>query len=106
MAEGSDFEFYATGLRNPFDVYVTPNNFIYCQDNGPNQGFGASVVGYDVENKIPLRSEAGFENVNGGIEVSLLDEINLLIEDSWYGHPNVARYRSNVTGSHEGLYKP
>ena len=88
-----DITFYVTGTRNPFDVYVAPSELVYSQDNGPNKNFGGAVEGYDTAKNIPKLRPGSIEK--GGDEVSLGDEVNLLVEGQWYGHPNVARFRAD-----------
>ena len=91
--DDDDITLFATGTRNAFDVYVTPAMFVYATDNGPNSGFGGAVSHYDEETQNPgLRPDS---KKDGGLEVDLQDEINLIKEGSWYGHPNVARYRQD-----------
>lgn len=103
VKEGVDIDYYVTGTRNPFDIYVTPDGFVYSTDNGPNRNFGGYVVGYDDDAELPLLEGAA----NGGAEVALNDEINLLEEGLWYGHPNVARYRADREGKpYEALWEP
>lgn len=35
-------EVYAAGTRNPFDVVLHSNGYLYGTENGPNGGFGKS----------------------------------------------------------------
>ena len=90
-SDDNDVTLYATGTRNPFDIYVSPQQLVFATDNGPNGGFGGAIEGYDDENQLP-KLMAG-STKEGRSEVRLPDEINLIKEGMWYGHPNVAKYR-------------
>ena len=67
---GGDVSVYAAGLRNPYDLVIHSNGKIYATDNGP--------VGPDVSTSC---SESG----SG---VSFSDELNLIEQGNYYGHPN------------------
>lgn len=88
-----DVSIYAAGLRNPFDVVVTPSELVYAQDNGSNDGFGGSIAGSDDATGFPRLSPDS--RASGGSEVQMGDELNLIDERTWYGHPNLARYRAD-----------
>ena len=100
MASNEDIGFFATGFRNPFDVIIGgATTLVYAQDNGSNEGFGAYVDGYNKTTQLPIIHG---DDEDGGLEVDMGDELNLIVEGDWYGQPNVARYRAdNVKYSHE-----
>lgn len=67
VTSNEDIGFYATGLRNPFDIVIGgATGLVYCQDNGSNRNFGAYVTGYNNTSKLP---EIFGTNESGGDEV-------------------------------------
>ena len=87
-----DVSVFASGQRNPYDILLHSNGYMYGTDNGPNNGFGQRSV--DCSNSGPDPSEG--------------DELNLLVQDGYYGHANRARgttdprqciWRSNTESS-------
>ncbi len=68
---------YASGFRNPYDLVVHSNGRIYATDNGPNSTDGARSLSCTSEGPGP----------------SAPDELNLIIEGQYYGHPNRNRGR-------------
>lgn len=92
-----DVTVYASGLRNPYDLVVHSNGYIYATDNG--------AMG-------PAYSASCTETGTG---VSFADELNLIEEGSYYGQPNRNRgrsderqcsYRAPEEGSGEGFTGP
>ncbi|OGO49685.1 MAG: hypothetical protein A2148_00495 [Chloroflexi bacterium RBG_16_68_14] len=92
-----DVAVYASGLRNPYDLVVHSNGYIYATDNG--------AMG-------PAYSASCTETGTG---VSFADELNLIEEGNYYGHPNRNRgrsderqctYRAPEEGSGEGFTGP
>ncbi len=73
IVPGVDVSVYASGLRNPFDIVWSTRGKLYGTDNGPNVNFGDVSTGADTE--IPFT-----QNVP--------DEILLIEQDNYYGHPN------------------
>lgn len=73
-----DVSVFASGLRNPYDLVVHSNGIVYATDNGP--------VGPDY-------SASCTESAVG---VSVADELNLIEQDSYYGHPNRNRGRTDA----------
>ena len=89
---GGDVRVYASGFRNPYDLVLHSNGKLYATDNGPNQG----------DRSVTCITEAP--------PVPAPDELNLVLEDHYYGHPNRNRgrfderqcsYRSPEDGSGE-----
>ena len=76
---GGDVRVFATGFRNVYDLVVHSNGNVYATDNGPNAPDG------DVS--------TGCANASQG--VSGPDELNLVVEGHWYGHPNRNRGRDD-----------
>jgi glucose/arabinose dehydrogenase len=74
-----DVRVYASGLRNPYDLVVHSNGRIYATDNGANAADGDASTGC-------ASSGAG---PNGP------DELDLIIEGRYYGHPNRNRGRTD-----------
>lgn len=70
---GGDVELYATGFRNCFGLTETSKGEIWATDNGPNIAFGNVSTGCDSERELTSRIE---------------DEVNLVLKDKYYGHPN------------------
>ncbi len=75
-----DINVFASGFRNPFDLVIHSNGKIYSTDNGPSKFF-------------PGESISCLENNNLGVDGP--DELNLVIEGYYYGHPNRNRGRFN-----------
>jgi IPT/TIG domain/Glucose / Sorbosone dehydrogenase len=74
-------EVFASGLRNPFGVVMHSNGKIYATDNGPNAGFGDMATGCGPGQFIP--------------DVYDSDELNLIVRNAWYGHPNHKRAQTD-----------
>ncbi len=72
VVDGVDVSVYASGLRNSFDLVWTTKGLMYATDNGPNGGFG-DVSTSDTTQK-PVKTAP--------------DELNLIVKDAYYGHPN------------------
>ncbi len=78
---------YATGFRNPYDLLWHSNGNLYVNDNGPNAGFGMSPIGQ------------GFcYTANPYIDPDYPDELNLVQQGHYYGHPNPARNECTFHG--------
>jgi len=77
MVEG-DVRVFASGLRNPYDLVLHSNGMIYATDNGPNEPDGAP--------SLTCTSE--------GDGRSGPDELDLIVEGEYYGHPNRGRGRT------------
>lgn len=75
VATGIDVSVFASGLRNPYDLVFTTDGLLYATDNGPNNGFGDVSTG--AETQIPVTGAP--------------DELNLLSEGDYFGHPNRTR---------------
>ena len=73
-----DVEVFASGLRNSYDLAFHSNGRLYATDNGPNLMAGPISTSCDEE-----RPE----------EDTRLDEINIIVEGGYYGHPNRNRAR-------------
>ncbi|MEB3358225.1 MAG: malectin domain-containing carbohydrate-binding protein, partial [Synechococcales bacterium] len=80
VVPGVDVSVYASGLRNPYDLFWTTGGQLYATDNGANEGFGSVSTSATTE-------EPFLENVP--------DELNLITEGSYYGHPNRNRGRGD-----------
>jgi glucose/arabinose dehydrogenase len=75
---GGDVRVFAYGMRNPYDIVVHSNGQIYGTDNGPNPDeTGPTSTGCESQ----------------GVSPWTLDELNLIVEGGYYGHPNRNRAR-------------
>ena len=74
-----DVRVYASGFRNPYDLVIHSNGRLYATDNGPNAPDGAESLSCTDEGPGP----------------SAPDELNLIIQGRYYGHPNRNRGRSD-----------
>lgn len=70
---GGDVDIFAYGLRNPYDLVFHSNGYLYSTDNGPNAGYGAGSATCSTDD---------------GDNVVAPDELNLIEEGQYYGHPN------------------
>lgn len=72
---GLDVEVLAAGFRNPYDVVLHSNGKLYGTDNGPNLGFG----------------DKSTSCMTTGPDPEAPDELNLIVANGYYGHPNRQR---------------
>jgi len=79
VAPGVDVKVYGAGLRNPFDLVYTTDEKLFAVDNGSDPGFGPESTG-------PNSSQPAQDR---------LDELVLVEEGNYYGHPNRTRGRSD-----------
>jgi glucose/arabinose dehydrogenase len=84
-----DVSVYASGLRNPYDMIFHSNGTFYNTDNGPNSGYGPSSVTCGTD--------------NGG-DAQAADELNIIVADAYFGHPN--RNRGLAGETRECTYHP
>jgi glucose/arabinose dehydrogenase len=86
---GGDVEIYAYGLRNPYDIVFHSNGKLYNTDNGPNVGYGP-----------------GSETCTTAFAMDPFapDELNVIVEDGYYGHPN--RNRGLAGDTRQCTYHP
>jgi Glucose / Sorbosone dehydrogenase/IPT/TIG domain len=70
-------EVFASGLRNSFGIVMHSNGKLYATENGPNPGFGDMATGCKPGEYIP--DQYGD------------DELNLIVQGGYYGHPNHKR---------------
>ncbi|MCH8851167.1 MAG: PQQ-dependent sugar dehydrogenase [Planctomycetes bacterium] len=68
---------FASGMRNAYDLVFHSNERLYGTDNGPDVLAGLTSLGCEQD----------------GPEVQHRDEVNLIVEDAYYGHPNRNRGR-------------
>ena len=69
---------FASGFRNPFDLVIHSNGKIYSTDNGPSKVFRGESISCSEDSSL---------GVDGP------DELNLIVEGYYYGHPNRNRGR-------------
>jgi Glucose / Sorbosone dehydrogenase/IPT/TIG domain len=88
IAKGIDV--FAPGLRNPFGLVLHSNGRLYATDNGPNRNYGRMMT----------------DCVGGSIDDAYKgDEINLVEEGKYYGHPNPKR-ASYFNDPRQCVYRP
>lgn len=81
---------FAVGLRNPYDIVFHSNGVLYNTDNGPNNGYGPGSATC---------------STTFGSDAQAADELNIIVEDGYYGHPN--RNRGIQTGDpRQCVYHP
>ena len=80
VVDGVDVRVYSAGLRNPYDIVFTTDGLLYATDNGPNNGFGDVSTGPNTQ--VPVTGAP--------------DELNLLADGSYHGHPNRTRGVENA----------
>jgi N-acetylneuraminic acid mutarotase/glucose/arabinose dehydrogenase len=78
IVPGVDVFVFAPGFRNPFDIVWTTRNRLYGTDNGQNKSFGEASTSATTQELAPK---------------SRPDEILLIEEAHYYGHPNRNRGR-------------
>ena len=72
-----DVEVFAAGMRNPYDIVLHSNGYLYGTDNGPNNGFGKQSTGCQPEDVGPDPWQS--------------DKLNLIQQGGFYGHANRKR---------------
>jgi glucose/arabinose dehydrogenase len=82
-----DVRVYAAGFRNPYDIIVHSNGRIYATDNGPNSPDGFASTGCAADGEGPVAP----------------DELDLVLEGRYYGHPNRNRGRLDAR---QCVYRP
>jgi Glucose / Sorbosone dehydrogenase/IPT/TIG domain len=74
-------EVFASGLRNSYGIVLHSNGKLYATENGPNPGFGDMATGCGPGQYVPDKYDS--------------DELNLIVRNGWYGHPNHQRARTD-----------
>ena len=77
MKSGFGVEIFAYGNRNPFDIVLHSNGYLYGTDNGADIGYGDRSVGCGFGEELPEQQQD--------------DKINLLQKGRYYGHANRKR---------------
>ena len=77
MISGFGVGVFAYGNRNPYDLVLHSNGYLYGTDNGPNLNYGDLATGCTPGQELP--------------EIEEEDKINLLEFGNYYGHPNRKR---------------
>lgn len=75
LKPGIDVRVFASGQRNPFDIVFHSNGHLYATDNGPNFNFGDASLSCNSQGPDPKDK----------------DELNLIEDGNYYGHPNRLR---------------
>tara|TARA_R110002096_G_scaffold79532_8_gene186761 strand:+ start:12071 stop:17392 length:5322 start_codon:yes stop_codon:yes gene_type:complete len=76
-----DVEVYASGLRNAYDMVLTTSGYLYATDNGPNNNYGPASLDAMTDGGSPQPSD--------------LDELVLVEQTGYHGHPNRNRGRAD-----------
>ena len=79
LAPNVDVSVYSSGLRNSFDLVLSTAGIFYATDNGPNKTFG----------------RASTSATTMGPHPSEPDELLVLAEGAYFGHPNRNRGRTD-----------
>ena len=82
VVDGVDVSVYASGLRNPYDLVWTTSGKLYSTDNAANTGFGEVSTGANTQE--PFSTPRAW------------DELNLIEEGNYYGHPNRNRGQTDT----------
>lgn len=85
---GGDVQVYAAGFRNPFDLTMHSNGYLYGTDNGPNTGYGDKSTSCTTQTEDPYGK----------------DELNIILKGNYYGHPN--RFRGSTDARQCIYYGP
>lgn len=76
---GGSVSVVASGLRNAYDLVLSTKGLLYVTDNGPNAGYGPESTGPNTMGGMPHPTDE--------------DELDLLEEGRYFGHPNRSRGR-------------
>lgn len=88
LISGGPVQVYASGYRNPYDVLIAKNGFLYSVDNGPNPGWG------DVP--VVVNGQATNQPNEPGVHYD--DSLHVMTgPGSYFGHPDPARASGGVT---------
>jgi hypothetical protein len=90
----SPVQVYASGLRNSYDITQTENGTLYATDNGVGGGWGAPPV-----NEGPNGNCLNQPVSEGNPEDD--DQLHLIEEGGYYGHPNPTRGNPDGAGLYE-----
>ncbi|MBK0398732.1 cadherin-like domain-containing protein [Limibaculum sp. M0105] len=90
--------FYATGLRNAVEILQTENGSLFTFDNGGNPSWGGTVVTTTDSNGNVIATNLPEQ---GDTPTSNQDQLHLIVEGAYFGHPNPFR----ASGSLAGLYE-
>lgn len=93
-------DFYATGLRNATEILELESGALITADNGGNPSWGDSTTYADVEIDGVVQNIPTNLPSEGGIATSNQDQIHLITEGAYLGHPNPFR----AVGHYAGLY--
>ncbi len=88
QTSGFDVKVFAPGFRNPYDLVMHSNGFLYGTDNGPNSYF-------------PNGTLWGCDSIGPSITTS--DELVLIEKNHYYGHPNRPR---SFTDPRQCFFRP
>jgi glucose/arabinose dehydrogenase len=88
LNSGTGVEIFAYGNRNPYDLVLHSNGYLYGTDNGADLSFGPRSIGCGYGEELP--------------ELEQADKINLLRKGAYYGHAN--RKRGSTGDPRQCLY--
>ena len=82
-------QIYSPGYRNPYDIVLTQAGKLYTIDNGANAGWGGLPTGEGTANVTNAPHDGG---------VDTADNLHLLTQGFYGGHPNPIRANPNGAG--------
>ncbi len=79
LVTGGPVQVYMAGFRNPYDMVRTQAGLMYSCDNGPNSSWGGRII------------NGCNQDFNEGGSATLDDNLHLITQGGYAGHPNPAR---------------
>ena len=93
VTNDSPVRVYAPGFRNTYDLTVTEDGRIYGVDNGGSKGWGGPPVNEGPEGACTNQPNDGGDNQN--------DQLHLITEGFYGGHPNPTRGNPDGAGVYD-----
>ena len=102
--DGGPVQVYSPGYRNAYDVVITEAGNIYTFDNGPNNNWGGDVVddtgAAEVTSETQVATNA--PNLNDNTNDGDPDNLHIVQEGTYGGHPNPTRASGEAAGLWSG----
>ena len=89
IVTGGPVQIYSPGYRNPYDIVLTQAGKLYTIDNGANAGWGGLPTGEGTANVTNAPHDGG---------VDTADNLHLVTQGFYGGHPNPIRANPNGAG--------
>ncbi|MEO1405436.1 MAG: hypothetical protein AAFV54_02965, partial [Pseudomonadota bacterium] len=101
---GGPVQVYSPGYRNAYDVVITEAGNIYTFDNGPNNGWGGDVVDSTGTAEVTDASQTATNapNLTDNTSDQDQDNLHILQEGTYGGHPNPTRAAGEAAGLWSG----